>query len=86
MCVARMNINEVDIDEALVRRLLVAQFPQWAGLEVAPVPADGWDNRTYRLGRHLSVRLPTGAANVPGVLKEQRWLPVLAPLLPLPAL
>ncbi len=72
------------IDAALVRRLVATQFPQWAGLEVAPVLSDGWDNRTYRLGPHLSVRLPTAVAYVPGVLKEQRWLPVLAPRLPLP--
>ena len=25
-----MHANEVDTDAALVRRLLVAQFPQWA--------------------------------------------------------
>lgn len=72
------------IDVALVRRLVATQFPRWAGLEVAPVPSDGWDNRTYRLGTDLSVRLPTGAAYAPAVLKEHRWLPVLGPQLPLP--
>ena len=71
------------IDAGLVRRLVAAQFPKWADLEVVPVEADGWDNRTYRLGAELSVRLPTAAGYAPAVLKEHRWLPVLGPQLPL---
>ncbi|MFI5841333.1 aminoglycoside phosphotransferase family protein [Catenuloplanes sp. NPDC051500] len=72
------------IDAALVRRLLTAQFPRWAGLPITPVPVDGWDNRTYRLGEAMSVRLPTAAGYVPAVAKENEWLPRLAPQLPLP--
>lgn len=68
----------------LVRRLLRSQFPQWGDLPIRPVEADGWDNRTYRLGADLTVRLPTAAGYVPGVDKENQWLPVLAPCLPLP--
>ncbi|MEW9547715.1 aminoglycoside phosphotransferase family protein [Nonomuraea sp. NPDC050783] len=70
------------IDAALVRRLIAAQFPQWAELPVTPVEIDGWDNRTYRLGTELTVRLPTAAGYVPAVEKEHRWLPRLAPSLP----
>ncbi|MFE0105812.1 aminoglycoside phosphotransferase family protein [Streptomyces sp. NPDC059009] len=66
----------------LVRRLIAAQFPQWAGLPVVPVPIDGWDNRTYRLGDRMTVRLPTAAGYVPAVGKEHVWLPRLAPRLP----
>ncbi|WP_203655051.1 aminoglycoside phosphotransferase family protein [Actinocatenispora rupis] len=66
----------------LVRRLLRAQFPQWADLPVTPVPVDGWDNRTYRLGDTMTVRLPTAAGYVPAVDKEHEWLPRLAPHLP----
>ena len=72
------------IDAALVRRLLVDQFPQWSELPLRPVAVDGWDNRTYRLGDELSVRLPTGEGYVAGVAKEARWLPFLAPYLPVP--
>jgi aminoglycoside phosphotransferase (APT) family kinase protein len=72
------------IDAALVRRLVATQFPRWADLPVRPVVADGWDNRTYRLGEELTVRLPTDAGYVPAVSKEDRWLPVLARVLPLP--
>ncbi|WP_405403773.1 aminoglycoside phosphotransferase family protein [Streptomyces sp. NBC_01104] len=70
------------IDAGLVQRLISAQFPQWSGLAVRPVEVDGWDNRTYRLGEAMTVRLPTAAGYVPAVEKEHRWLPVLAPSLP----
>ena len=72
------------IDAGLVRRLLAAQHPQWADLPITPVENDGWDNRTYRLGDELTVRLPTAAGYVPAVAKEDTWLPSLAPELPLP--
>jgi aminoglycoside phosphotransferase (APT) family kinase protein len=70
------------IDVGLVRRLVKAQFPQWADLPVEPVKVDGWDNRTYRLGDAMTVRLPTAAAYAPAVDKEDRWIPILAPRLP----
>ncbi|GGX33569.1 aminoglycoside phosphotransferase family protein [Streptomyces lomondensis] len=72
------------IDAALVRRLIASQFPQWSHLSVTPVEVDGWDNRTYRLGETMTVRLPTAEHYVPAVAKENRWLPVLAPSLPVP--
>jgi aminoglycoside phosphotransferase (APT) family kinase protein len=72
------------IDATLVKRLIAAQFPQWAQLSVTPVEVDGWDNRTYRLGTGMTVRLPTAAGYVAGVAKENEWLPRLAPQLPLP--
>ncbi len=70
------------ISADLVRRLLADQFPQWAELPIAPVKIDGWDNRTYRLGDELTARLPTHAAYEAAVPKEHRWLPILAPRLP----
>ncbi|WP_324197930.1 aminoglycoside phosphotransferase family protein [Nocardia abscessus] len=70
------------IDALLVERLIRAQFPQWSDLPVSPVPVDGWDNRTYRLGADMSVRLPTAASYAPAVEKESVWLPRLAPVLP----
>ncbi len=72
------------IDVALVKRLIAAQFPQWTDLPVRPVKVDGWDNRTYHLGDDMSVRLPSAKWYAAAVEKEQRWLPVLAPQLPLP--
>lgn len=44
----------------------------------------GWDHRTFRLGSDLLVRLPARHWHAPQVAKEQRWLPWLAPQLPLP--
>ncbi|WP_055697342.1 aminoglycoside phosphotransferase family protein [Streptomyces silaceus] len=73
----------MEIDAGLVRRLLAEQFPQWAGLPVAPVPRPGMDNATFRLGDDLSVRLPGHSRWIGQVEREQRWLPWLAPRLPL---
>ena len=67
----------------LVRRLVAAQFPRWAGLPVLPVATEGWDNRTFHLGAEMSVRLPSASPYSLAVEKEQRWLPVMAPQLPL---
>ena len=72
------------ITSELVSRLVAMQFPQWANLAVARVDLDGNDNTTFRLGDEFSVRLPSADAYVPQVDKEQRWLPFLAPRLPLP--
>jgi aminoglycoside phosphotransferase (APT) family kinase protein len=78
------NPDALPIDAALVRRLLRAQFPQWADLALTPATPQGWDNRTFRLGATLSVRLPSAAGYIAQVAKEHRWLPFLAPQLPLP--
>ncbi|WP_390897469.1 aminoglycoside phosphotransferase family protein [Streptomyces justiciae] len=76
-------MDGVLIDTTLVRRLLTAQFPQWAHLPLAPVPQSGMDNATFRLGDELSVRLPRYAYWAGQVAREHRWLPKLAPHLPL---
>jgi aminoglycoside phosphotransferase (APT) family kinase protein len=76
--------DEVDIDAALVRRLVSTQFPRWAHLPITPAVPQGWDNRTFRLGANMSVRLPSAERYEPQVKKEHLWLPRLAPLLPLP--
>ncbi|WP_404383609.1 aminoglycoside phosphotransferase family protein [Knoellia locipacati] len=68
---------------AQVRRLIVEQFPQWSSLPVRAVDHGGWDNWTFRLGSTLSVRLPSAAEYGLAVDKEHRWLPVLAPQLPM---
>jgi aminoglycoside phosphotransferase (APT) family kinase protein len=79
-----MHEGEVDTDEALVRELLARQHPQWADLPIERVPSAGTDNALYRLGDDLAVRLPRIHWAVEHVAKEQAWLPVLAPQLPLP--
>ena len=74
----------IEIDARLAKQLVRTQFPQWADLPVVPVENGGWDNRTFRLGDSLSVRLPSALAYVAQVEKEHRWLPVLGRHLPLP--
>lgn len=83
MSVTKMHADEVDTDVSLVRRLLAAQFPQWADLPIAPVPSAGTDNALYRLGDELVVRLPRIQGATGQVDKDHRWLPRLAPHLPL---
>jgi len=73
------------INETLVQRLIAAQFPQWKDFPIRPVTHSGWDNRTFHLGEHMLVRMPSAEDYALQVEKEQRWLPKLAPLLPLPA-
>ncbi|MCN9239583.1 aminoglycoside phosphotransferase family protein [Streptomyces sp. RY43-2] len=84
MPATKLHPDELDIDEALVRRLIAEQFPQWAGLPVREVPSAGTDNAMYRLGEDMVVRLPRQPGGARQVDKEQRWLPLLAPHLPLP--
>ena len=78
-----MPAAEFEITTALVRRLLRAQHPDLAGLPVEPL-ANGWDNTLFRLGGRLVVRLPRRTLGAHILVNEQRWLPVLAPRLPLP--
>lgn len=78
-----MHPDEFAVDTGLVRRLLAAQQPELAGLPVQPVASAGTDNALFRLGDDLVVRLPRIRWAVDDVAKEQRWLPRLAPRLPL---
>ncbi len=71
------------IDVALVRRLVATQFPQWKDLSVRPVALSGWDNRTFHLGEDMLVRMPSAVEYAAQVEKEHKWLPRLAPFLPL---
>jgi aminoglycoside phosphotransferase (APT) family kinase protein len=71
------------IEVALARRLVDAQFPQWAGLLLRPVDPAGSDHVIYRLGEELTVRLPRHPGAIGQAAKERQWLPQLAPHLPL---
>ena len=77
-----MHADEVSTDVALVRRLLAAQFPEWAVLPIERVASSGTDNSLYRLGDDMVVRVPRIHWAVGGVEKDCRWLPLLEPLLP----
>jgi aminoglycoside phosphotransferase (APT) family kinase protein len=78
------NVDTVNIDIDLVRKLIGEQFPKWAHLPIYPVQASGWDNRTFHLGDTMSVRLPSAERYADKVHKEQKWLPFLAQQLTMP--
>jgi aminoglycoside phosphotransferase (APT) family kinase protein len=71
--------TEPKITLSLVTDLVTEQFPQWAHLSIRPVELSGWDNRTFRLGEEMSIRLPSAKGYASQVQKEQKWLPILAP-------
>lgn len=76
--------NNMDMINKLVAQKLVAeQFPKWAHHEVVPVENGGWDHRTFHLGKDMVLRFPSAASYANQVQKEQKWLPYLAPRLPL---
>lgn len=82
MAVARMHADELEIGEALVRRLLAEQFPEWADLPLNPVEPSGTVNAVFRLGEELALRLPRRDGPIRPGGKEFEWLSRLAPLLP----
>lgn len=84
MSAGKMHDDEVDIDVSLARRLVATQFPRWAGRDLVRVESHGTDNAIFRLGDDLAVRLPRRPNAALQSEKEQRWVPVLAPSLPLP--
>jgi aminoglycoside phosphotransferase (APT) family kinase protein len=78
-----MHDGEVQTDVELVRRLLAGQFPQVAELPIRPVESYGTDHDIYRLGDDLSLRLPRIEWATGQATREAKWLPRLAPDLPL---
>jgi len=80
----RLHPEEADINEALIRRLLVSQMPQWAELPLRLVEPSGTDNVMVRLGDDLVLRLPRTEGAAVGIEKEQRLVPRIAAHLRVP--
>ena len=74
-----MHVDEVEIDDELVSRLVAAQFPHLADVPVRAVQSTGTVNAIYRLGEHLYARLPRVQAWAKDLDREWHWLPRLAP-------
>jgi aminoglycoside phosphotransferase (APT) family kinase protein len=74
--------SEIEVSGDLVRALLREQHPDLADLPIREV-AGGWGNQMWRLGDDLAVRMQRMDTSPDLQLKERRWLPVLAPRLPL---
>lgn len=66
-----------------MRSLLRDQAPELADLPLRPGPS-GWDNDHWLLGAELAVRIPRRPLSETLVEHEARWLPELAPVLPVP--
>jgi aminoglycoside phosphotransferase (APT) family kinase protein len=74
---------ELVVTPDTVRRLLADQLPALAALPVRPVSSVGTVNAVFRLGDDLCVRVPRVPAWAESLDREWRWLPELAPHLPL---
>ena len=61
----------------LARKLIAEQFPEYSNLPITDVEKQGHDNRTYRLGDHMLIRMPTAGEYALKVPKEQELLPQL---------
>ena len=83
MAPPKRHDDEFAVDEDLVRRLLRAQFPQWATLPLTLLEPSGTDHTIYRLGDDLVVRMPIREHIAEQGMKESTWVPFLAPQLPL---
>jgi hypothetical protein len=59
--IAAIPPADVDITPSLVRLLLKEQHPELADLPLVD-SGNGWDNKVYRLGDGLAVRLPRRSA------------------------
>jgi aminoglycoside phosphotransferase (APT) family kinase protein len=78
-----MHAEELHTDAGLVQRLLAHQFPKWADLPIERVGYSGTVNAMYRLGADMVVRLPRIDSGIAALEKAHKWLPRLAPHLPL---
>jgi aminoglycoside phosphotransferase (APT) family kinase protein len=81
--ITRAPDAEVVVDIETVRALLRTQHPDLSDLSLQETAA-GWDNFMFRLGEGMTVRLPRRLASVAMLEHEQRWLPAIAPQLPVP--
>jgi aminoglycoside phosphotransferase (APT) family kinase protein len=81
---ARLHEDEIDVDEELVRRLLRTVGTAYDDLPLRRFEATGSTNALFRLGDDLLVRVPRQPGGTATIEKEQRWLPYVAPHLPVP--
>lgn len=72
-------MNPQNITPFLVKKLVISQFPEFAHLDIQSVKVQGHDNRTFRLGTDMLIRMPTAESYALKVPKEQELLPRLKP-------
>lgn len=71
-------MSDLRITPYLARKLIAEQFPEFSNFPITDVEKQGHDNRTYRLGLDMLIRMPTAADYALKVPKEQELLPQLA--------
>ena len=62
----------------LARKIIAEQFPEYSDLQITDVEKQGHDNRTYRLGEEMVIRMPTTEDYAAKVKIEKALLPQLA--------
>ncbi len=83
MTTKKLHADEVDTSVSLVIDLLTEQFPRWSNHPIQPLSASGTDNKLFKLGDELVVRLPRIDWAIDQIKKDQEWLPKFAPHFPL---
>ncbi|MGH3745530.1 MAG: aminoglycoside phosphotransferase family protein [Mycobacteriales bacterium] len=78
-----LHENEIEINLPLVRALVDQALPEFAGRRLRPMAATGSSNALFRLGDDLIVRMPRQPGGSATITKEARWLPYVAPALPI---
>ena len=79
-----LHDDELTIDPATVRALVDRTVPDAVQLPLRRLVASGSDNALFRLGEELLVRVPRQPGGSATIVKEARWLPLVARLLPVP--
>src|SRR5688500_18656702 len=79
----KRHADEVHVDDEILRSLLRAQFPQWADLPLTLVEPTGTDHTIYRIGSELVARMPIVPRATEQAAREAKWVPFLAPQVPL---
>jgi aminoglycoside phosphotransferase (APT) family kinase protein len=72
---------DVELDEDIVRRMIEAQFPVLAPARLASL-GKGWDNLAFRVNDDFVFRIPHRKMGADLIETEARFLPQLAPKLP----
>ena len=66
-----MHAGQLKVSVEAVRRLVVEQFPEWAGLPISRVVSHGTVNALFRVGDRLAARFPLQPGEVAAT---RRWL------------
>jgi aminoglycoside phosphotransferase (APT) family kinase protein len=78
-----MHLTQHEVPAGLASALIAAQMPDLAQCALWQVGEAGTDNTLFRIGDRRVARFPRLPHAADQIAKEARWLPLLAPHLPL---